>query len=182
MLFPYSILIYIAFCDTCLDFVLFPIPWKMPYMKVNLWFLPFSPSYRSSIYSSSFIQFFIYPVLHLFLHLFIPSSHHSSLRASHLSYSSSLLSFKLTSYCRHHMAIFCSLLFCISFINPLRLFYFIPLLFQANKRRLGVVIPITAMFAAGAILQYSWWWLTTVFSLAMLALSLNFVLRYAFKK
>ena len=38
------------------------------------------------------------------------------------------------------------------------------------------------MFAAGAILQYSWWWLTTVFSLVLLALSLNFILRYAFIK
>eukprot|EP00794_Sanderia_malayensis_P018263 gene18263-20083_t len=46
-----------------------------------------------------------------------------------------------------------------------------------KKRKMGIIVPTVAMFAAGFILEYSPWWLYTVTLLAGLGFALNFVLR-----
>eukprot|EP00795_Rhopilema_esculentum_P011354 gene11354-21546_t len=49
---------------------------------------------------------------------------------------------------------------------------------RENKRKLGVFIPIMAMFLSGTILEHSPWWIYTVLMMGLLGFSLNYFLRF----
>eukprot|EP00112_Aurelia_sp_Birch-Aquarium-sp1_P013423 Seg2847.7 transcript_id=Seg2847.7/GoldUCD/mRNA.D3Y31 product="Palmitoyltransferase ZDHHC17" protein_id=Seg2847.7/GoldUCD/D3Y31 len=49
---------------------------------------------------------------------------------------------------------------------------------RENKKKMGMLVPIVAMFMSGFILEYSTWWLYTVIMMGLLALTLNYVLRF----